>query len=57
MYYEGIGGAPIDLNDLQGWWPLNGNMNDYSGNSDPGLSSSDINFRSQWWTSTGYQTP
>ncbi len=32
LYLEGIGGAPISLNHLVGWWPLNGNSNDYSGN-------------------------
>ncbi|MDE1851715.1 MAG: hypothetical protein KGH69_03450 [Candidatus Micrarchaeota archaeon] len=31
LYQEGIGGAPIDLQHLIGWWPLNGNANDYSG--------------------------
>jgi hypothetical protein len=36
IYHEGIGGAPIDLQDLVGWWPLNGNANDYSGNNDNG---------------------
>ena len=32
LYDEGINGAPINLNNLIGWWPLNGNANDYSGN-------------------------
>jgi hypothetical protein len=32
LYTEGIGGDPIDLSNLVGWWPLNGNLNDYSGN-------------------------
>ena len=32
LYQEGIGGAPIDLQNLVVWWPLNGNANDYSGN-------------------------
>ncbi len=36
LYQEGIGGAPIDTNYLAGWWPLNGNANDYSGNNNNG---------------------
>jgi hypothetical protein len=31
LYQEGIGGAPIRPQNLLGWWPLNGNENDYSG--------------------------
>ena len=36
LYQEGIGGAPIQLQNLAGWWPLNGNANDYSGNKGNG---------------------
>ena len=36
LYAEGLGGAPIDLKYLAGWWPLNGNINDYSGNGNTG---------------------
>ncbi|MCL5239391.1 MAG: LamG domain-containing protein [Candidatus Marsarchaeota archaeon] len=36
LYLEGIGGAPIKLQNLAGWWPLNGNANDYSGNDNNG---------------------
>ena len=36
LYGGGIGGAPIDLQNLVGWWPLNGNFNDYSGNDNNG---------------------
>ncbi len=36
LYNEGIGGAPVDLQHLVGWWPLNGNANDYSGNNNNG---------------------
>jgi hypothetical protein len=37
MYTEGIGGAPVDRNDLVGWWPLNGNYTDVSGFGDNGV--------------------
>ncbi len=33
LYLEGIGGAPVVLQSLVGWWPLNQNANDYSGNN------------------------
>ncbi|MDE1855249.1 MAG: hypothetical protein KGH57_02955 [Candidatus Micrarchaeota archaeon] len=33
IYLEGIGGAPTVLQNLVAWWPLNGNINDYSGNN------------------------
>ena len=36
IYHEGISGAPISEQNLVGWWPLNGNMNDYSGNGNSG---------------------
>ncbi len=37
LYTEGIGGAPIALSSLVGWWPLNGNADDYSGNGQNGV--------------------
>ena len=36
LYLDGIGGAPITIQNLVGWWPLNGNANDYSGNNNNG---------------------
>lgn len=42
LYNEGIGGAPVDLRSLIGWWPLNGNANDYSGNLNNGFVYNDI---------------
>ncbi len=36
IYTEGIGGAPVRPQNLVGWWPLNGNANDYSGNNNNG---------------------
>jgi hypothetical protein len=38
LYQEGIGGAPQRLNNIVGWWPLNNNPNDYSGNLNNGQS-------------------
>ncbi|MDE1871029.1 MAG: hypothetical protein KGI06_02200 [Candidatus Micrarchaeota archaeon] len=36
LYDEGLGGAPINLKNLVGWWPLNGDIYDYSGNGNNG---------------------
>jgi hypothetical protein len=33
LYFEGIGGSPISNAGLLGWWPLDGNANDYSANN------------------------
>jgi len=54
LYQEGIGGAPINLQHLVGWWPLNGNANDYSGNSNNGVPTNVV-FVSNWWI--GYTPP
>ena len=32
LYQEGVFGLPIASGNVIGWWPLNGNANDYSGN-------------------------
>ena len=37
VYSEGLGGAPISINALVGWWPLAGNSNDASGNGNSGV--------------------
>ena len=50
LYREGIGGAPIVLQNLVGWWPLNGNANDYSGNNNDGTASNVI-WSGTWWQS------
>jgi len=55
LYLEGIGGAPIDLQHLVGWWPLNGNANDYSGNDNNGVPFNGVLFVSNWWS--GYTPP
>ncbi len=54
LYREGIGGAPFDIRNLTGWWPLNGNANDYSGNLNNGVATNVIYTGS--WTS-GYSQP
>jgi len=54
LYQEGIGGAPIDLQHLVGWWPLNGNANDYSGNGNNGQINN-VTFVSNWYS--GYTPP
>jgi hypothetical protein len=50
LYQEGIGGAPIDLQNLEGWWPLNGNANDYSGNGYNGVPHN-VTFTGSWYSS------
>ena len=54
LYQEGIGGAPIDPQNLVGWWPLNGNANDYSGNNNNGQATNVI-YTSSW--TSGYSAP
>jgi len=31
-----LGGAPVRLQNLVAWWPLNGDAKDYSGNNNNG---------------------
>jgi hypothetical protein len=54
IYQEGIGGVPTDLQHLVGWWPLNGNANDYSGNNNNGMPTNVI-FTGTW--QSGYTPP
>ncbi len=54
LYMEGIGGAPVRPQNLTGWWPLNGNTNDYSGNNNNGQNNGAS--YSSFWTS-GYSAP
>ncbi len=44
LFSAGINGAPIRNSGLVGWWPLNGNANDYSGNSNGGVDGSNLNY-------------
>lgn len=54
LYLEGIGGAPIEPQNLAAWYPLDGDPNDYSGNADNGAATNVI-FTSTW--TSGYTTP
>jgi hypothetical protein len=54
LYMEGIGGAPINLQNLAGWWPLNDNANDYSGNENNGAATS-VFYTASWVN--GYTQP
>ncbi len=51
LYNEGIGGAPIYLQYLVGWWPLNGDTLDYSGNNNNGVPTA-IAYNGSW--TSGY---
>ncbi|MGA2800135.1 MAG: LamG domain-containing protein [Candidatus Micrarchaeaceae archaeon] len=50
MYYRGIGGDPINIQNLVGWWPLNGDTLDYSGNGNNGVPSG-MSFSDTWASS------
>lgn len=54
LYDEGIGGPPIDPVDIVAWWPLNGDIKDYSGNANSGTNNG-ISFSTSW--TTGYVPP
>ncbi len=54
LYSEGIGGAPIDPTHIVGWWPLNGNANDYSGDNNNGVPNN-ISYNGSW--TSGYTIP
>ncbi len=60
LYTGGIGGPPIVLKNLVGWWPLNGDFIDYSGNSESGVREGSplvggTAFTNQWLN--GYTVP
>ena len=40
LYQEGIDSVPVSGAGLVGWWPLNGDFNDYSGQSNNGIATS-----------------
>ncbi len=43
IYNLGIDGAPFQIPNLIGWWPLNGDANDYSGNNNNGIIYGNLN--------------
>ncbi len=55
LYQEGIGGSPVELKNLIGWWPLNGNAKDYSGNGYDAINEVSVSYYSEW--TTDYTTP
>jgi hypothetical protein len=54
LYAEGIGGTPINTANDVGWWQLNNNANDLSGNGNNGIATS-VTYNSNWMG--GYTTP
>jgi hypothetical protein len=44
LYQQGLGGGPIRLQNLVGWWPLNGDAKDYSGNNNHGTINGGVTF-------------
>ena len=50
LYLEGIGGVPVEPQYIIGWWPLNGNAQDYSGNGNDGVPVS-VTYNSTWMSS------
>lgn len=54
LYDTGIGGVPLAINNIAGWWQLNGNANDYSGNLNNGVPTSVV-YTSSW--TAGYTAP
>ena len=47
LYQEGIGGAPVNPQYIVGWWPLDGDSNDYSGSNNNGAQNA-MTFVSQY---------
>ncbi len=51
LYADGIGGVPVRPDTLVGWWPLNGDAKDYSGNGNNGAITA-VTYTSAW--TSGY---
>ncbi len=54
LYLKGIGAAPIDPAHTVGWWPLNGDTNDYSGGNNNGAATA-MTYTGAW--TNGYVPP
>jgi hypothetical protein len=50
IYLNGLGGTPISNASLAGWYPLNGNANDYSGMSNNGAAANIIYYKLAGYT-------
>jgi hypothetical protein len=46
LYYKGLDSSPTALLNLSGWWPLNGNLKDYSGFDNNGISNTPGSYNS-----------
>ena len=55
VYRAGLGGPPSDLSYLVGWWPLNGDVKDYSGNGNNGYPTNTAVNGGLWYSN--YTTP
>ena len=44
IYLDGITGSPLPGSGLVGWWPLDGNANDYSGSGNGGVASQNVTY-------------
>jgi hypothetical protein len=44
LYQQGLGGGPLRLQNLVGWWPLDGDAKDYSGNNNHGTINGGVTF-------------
>ena len=51
LYLNGIGSPPVSPEYTVGWWPLNGNGNDYSGNNNNGNPVGQIIYSNSWISS------
>ena len=44
LYEKGMTAAPVNRSSIEGWWPLDGNTNDYSGNGNNGVQGYTLNY-------------